>query len=173
MLGTVECALAWVERYRGLAADAHARASRVLERQRASTLWLIPRHRVNIGIEYAASAIAHAEASGGAVPADVETMLGEFPVQVCGTTELFRAGMKNLAGDRRAAIHSLERAEAEPGRDRARMIVMGARFARGRLLAGSVGSALARGEVERAHAMGCAKPERFFASFWPGFQGTD
>ncbi len=50
------------------------------------------------------------------------------------------------------AIRLLERAEAQPGRDRPRMVVMGARFARGRLLAGSAGSALARGEVERVQS---------------------
>jgi len=169
----VNAVLAWVERYLGLAGEAFARAARVLELARASPFfWRPPRVRVTFVTEYVASAIAHAEASGCALPANVEGVLAEFPVQASGVVYLFRAGIAHLGGDRNEALRLAERAEAEPGLERTRVVSWSARYFRGRLLGGTAGRALARERLDAMRAMGCRNPERFFASWYPGFRNA-
>ena len=172
MIGNVESVLAWVERYRGLAGDAFARTARVVERTRVSPSWIMPRRRVTVGFEYVASAIAYAEGNRCPVPADAEAVVAEFPVQTCGIVDMCRAAMAELAGDRREAIRLLERAEAEPGTERVQMVLFGARYARGHLIGGSQGLALVREQLESLRELGCANPQRFIESFWPGFRSA-
>jgi hypothetical protein len=50
-----------------------------------------------------------------------------------------------------------------------RMVVAGARYARGRLMGGSEGRALAKDELESLRALGCVNPARLLDSWWPGF----
>ena len=168
----VHAMLAWVERYLGLVSDAFTRTARVVERARATPFWVVPRHRVGVGLEYVASAIAHAETSQLPVPPDAEALLDEFPAQACGVVDLFRSGIACLRGDRAEALRLLERAESEPGMERTRLVVTGARCARGRLLGGSLGRALVSAELERGRMCGHANPERLLESAWPGFRSV-
>ena len=50
-----------------------------------------------------------------------------------------------------------------------RTIAMAARFARGRVVGGSVGRALIREELERWRSVGFVNPERLLDHHWPGF----
>jgi hypothetical protein len=154
----------------GQTADSFARIERALALLRGSLLWVVPLHRANVGTEFVTSAIAHAEAARIPVPAQAEAVLGELPVQSCGVAGVLRAGIANLAGDRDKAIHLLEQAESEPGMDRKGLVVDAARFARGRLLDGSVGRALVREELEKWRGVGCVNPERLLEHLWPGFR---
>jgi hypothetical protein len=172
LIELVELSLAGVEVYRGLASEAFARMTPVLERARASPAWLVPRQRVSVGLGYVPAAIAHAEASRSPVPAAAEAVLAEFPVQTCGVIDVYRAAIANLAGDRGEAIRLLERAEAEPGKERTRMVGFGARYGRGRLIGGAEGRALILEQVDTLRGLGCANPERLVASYWPGFRSA-
>jgi hypothetical protein len=166
----IEVALGRVERYAGHTADALAHAQRALAPLRGSLLWMVPLHRANVGTEFVASAIAHAEATRDPLPAEAEAVLAELPIQSCGVAGVLRAGIANLRGDRDEAIRLLEQAEREPGMDRKYHVVGGARFARGRLLGGSAGRALIREELERWQSVGCVNPERLLDHHWPGFR---
>jgi eukaryotic-like serine/threonine-protein kinase len=166
----IEVALARVERYTGQTADSFARIERALAPLRGSLHWMIPLHRANVGTEFVASAIAHAEASNSALPPDAEAVLSELPVQSCGVAGVLRAAIANLAGDRDEAIRLLERAESEPGMDRKGHVIGAARFARGRLLGGSAGRALVREELEKWRRVGFVNPERLLEHHWPGFR---
>jgi eukaryotic-like serine/threonine-protein kinase len=168
----IHAVLASVERYQGLASEAFARTAPVIERVRASRYWTIPKTRADFSVEYLASAIAYAEQSRQPLPSAAEAVLSEFPVQGSGTIDMFRAGMAHLAGNRAEAIRLLERAEAEPGILRARMVVASARLARGRLLGGAPGRALVREALETVRAFGSADPERLLQSWCPGFRNA-
>jgi eukaryotic-like serine/threonine-protein kinase len=170
---SIESILAWVERYLGLFTDASTRMERVVDRARGGPWWMVPRARVHLSGEYVASAIARAEASGRPLPGDAEAVLADFPVQVRGLADVYRAGIANLAGDRSEAIRLLERAEADPGTDRARLVALGARFGRGRLLGSVRGDALVRETFATGREIGGKNPERLLASLWPGFGRID
>jgi len=156
-----------VERYLGLAADALARTTLVIERMRETGSWIVPRQRVTYGMEYVASAIAIAEAGGPEVSADVRAVLEDFPREACGLVHLYRAALANLSGDLNEAMRLLELAEAEPGQERTRVVVMGARIARGRLTGDR---RLVEEELAMSRGVGVANPERLFDSWWPGLR---
>jgi hypothetical protein len=167
LVWSVHANLAWVERYLGLTADALARTTLVLERMRKTGSWFVPRQRVIYDMEYVASAIASAEAGGPEVSAEVRSVLDEFPRQACGMIHLYRAGLAHLSGDRHETMRLLELAEAEPGKERTRTVVMGARIARGRLTGDR---RVVEEELARSRGVGCANPERLFDSWWPGLR---
>jgi hypothetical protein len=170
LIMTIETMLAWTERYLGLFADALARMARVMESAREEVWWMLPRVRAHLSAEFVASAIARAEASGCSLPEGAEAMLAELPAQARGFGDMFRAGMANLRGDRAEAIRLLERAQAEPGVDRALLVDLGARFARGRLLGGPVGHTLVQQVLDRCREAGFESPVRLLESLWPGFR---
>jgi tetratricopeptide (TPR) repeat protein len=170
LVWSVHAVLAWVERYLGLAADALARTTLVIARLRESGSWLIPRQRFTFGLEYVASAIASAVASGERVSADAQALLEDLPPQASGMINLYRAAIAHLAGDRHEALRLLDRAEAEPGKERARMVVISARVARARLIGDEASRGIVEAEFAELRRHGTADPQRFLDSFSPGFR---
>jgi eukaryotic-like serine/threonine-protein kinase len=170
LVSVIHSVLAGAECYLGLTAEAFARTTRVIERLRISKYWFVPKTRCAFLMPYIASAIAHAEASGHPVPAEAVEVIDDLPVQARGVAGIFRAGIAHLGGDRTEALRLLERAESDPGQERTRLVLSGARFARGRLIGGPHGQALVQAERDLLRTLGCADFERLLDSFWPGLR---
>jgi hypothetical protein len=170
LVSVIHSVLACAECYLGLTVEAFARTSGVIERLRASKYWFVPKTRCAFLMPYIASAIAHAEASGHPVPAEAVEVIDDLPVEARGVAGIFRAGIAYLGGNRAEALRLLERAESDPGLERTRLVLSGARFARGRLIGGPRGQALVQAERELGRTLGCADFERMLDSFWPGLR---
>jgi hypothetical protein len=162
----VHSMLSWIERYMDRSYDALDRMARVMAIIRPTITWTIPQVRATYGVEFVASAIAHAEASGQPLQAETDAVISELPPELSGTADMLRAGIAHLNGDRAGALALLERAHVRPGMARSRVVSASASyFADG--IRGVFGPSL---EVHVMLRQGCGDPERLFHSWWPGFR---